>query len=228
MADMLRLASLTDGFVLDAVHVQPVEARRGGLVLIQEIFGVNDHIRDLARRFADDGYEVIAPSLFDRQQPGFTAGYDPEGVARGRALSEAAPWHEVQGDLAACAAALAPPVFALGFCWGGTAAWLAAARIPGLAAVSSFYGRRIPELIDEAPLSPIILHFGKTDASIPPQTVALIRERHPELAVHEYEAGHGFYSDRRADFSADAARLARLRTLALFHRHSGGRNDSAD
>jgi len=228
MEETLRLVSLTDGFVFDALHVRHAEARRGGLVLIQEIFGVNDNIRDITRRFAADGYEVIAPSLFDRRERGFVGGYDAEAVARGRALSEATPWHEVQGDLAACVEALAPPVFVLGYCWGGTAAWLAAARIKGIAAAASYYGRRIPELIDEAPRCPILLHFGKTDPSIPPETVALVRDRYPDLAVHEYAAGHGFESDRRADYNAEAANLSRLRTLALFHRNSGGRNDSPD
>ena len=225
MDDTLRLVSLTDGFVFDAFHVRPTEARRGGLVLIQEIFGVTDHIRDLARQFARDGYEVIAPALFDRKQRGFVAGYDAEGIARGRNYSEATPWHEVQGDLAACVEALAPPVFVTGFCWGGTAAWLAAARVPGIAAAACYYGRRIPELIDEAPACPTITHFGKSDPSIPPETVSLIRDRYPDLPVHEYEAGHGFASDRGQDHVEDAARLANLRTLQLFHRKAGLRSE---
>ncbi len=108
---------------------------------------------------------------------------------------------------------------------GGTAAWLAAARVPGVAAASCYYGRRIPELIDEAPLCPTIAHFGKTDPSIPLETVALIRERYPDLSVHEYEAGHGFASDRRSDYVEDAARLAILRTLQLFHRNAGLRSE---
>ena len=228
MEKTIRLASLEDGFLFDAFHVAPPEARRGGLILIQEIFGVTDHIRDLARRFAADGYEVIAPALFDRCERGFVSGYDADGVAKGRRYSEETLWSKVEGDLKACVEALAPPVFAVGFCWGGTAAWLAAARMPGLAAVSSFYGRRIPELIDEAPGCPILLHFGKSDASIPPETVALIRERHPDLSVHEYEAGHGFYSDRRSDHVADAARLSHLRTLQLFHRNAGGKVGEAE
>jgi carboxymethylenebutenolidase len=225
MEETLRLASLTDGFLFDAFHVRPTDARRGGLVLIQEIFGVTDHIRDLARRFAEDGYEVIAPALFDRRERGFEAGYDADGVARGRTCSEATPWHEVQGDIAACVEALAPPVFAVGFCWGGTAAWLAAARVAGVAAASCYYGRRIPELIDEAPACPTIAHFGKTDTSIPQETVAMIRERYPDLPVHEYEAGHGFASDRRSDYVEDAARLANLRTLQLFHCNAGLRSE---
>ena len=225
MEATVRLTSPVDGFSFEAFHVTPPEQRRGGLVLIHEIFGVTDHIRDLARGFAADGYEVLAPALFDRQVPGLAAGYDPEGIRIGRACSEAAPWDEVAQDLSACVAALAPPVFAVGYCWGGTAAWLAAARIGGVAAASAYYGRRIPELIDEAPRCPLICHFGRTDPTIPPETVAAIRDRYPDLPVHVYEAGHGFASDRRPDYVEDAARLARLRTLQLFHRNAGIRSD---
>jgi carboxymethylenebutenolidase len=113
-------------------------------VLIQEIFGVTDHIRELADGFAADGYETLAPSS-TIAEPGFEAGYDAErGKGAGRALSEAAPWDEVAADLQAAIAALAPPVFVVGYCWGGTAAWLAACRCEGVAAASAFYGRRIP------------------------------------------------------------------------------------
>lgn len=221
MEENIRLASHTDGFIFDVFHVTPPEARRGGLVLIQEIFGVTEHIRDLARSFAAEGYEVMAPALFDRRERGFEAGYDADGVAKGRRYSEETPWHEVQGDLAACVDALKAPVFVTGFCWGGTASWLAACRIDGVAAASCFYGRRIPELWDEAPRCPTILHFGRTDASIPLETVEEIRERFPDMPVHVYDAGHGFVSDRRPDYVEDAARLARLRTLQLFHRNAG-------
>ncbi len=228
MVAPLRLTSSADGFVFEAAHFQPKEARRGGLVLVQEIFGVTDHIQDLARTFAHDGYEVLAPSLYDRRAPRFQAGYDEDGIARGRSLSEATPWSEVESDLRACVAALTGPVFVVGYCWGGTAAWLAAARVPGVSAVSSYYGRRIPELISEPPKCPIILHFGRSDPTIPPETVAKIRERYPDLSVHEYDAGHGFASDRRKDFVEDAARLARLRTLQLFHRNAGLAGDGGD
>jgi len=227
MIDPIRLSSPADGFVFSAAHVRPKEARRGGLVLLQEIFGVTDHILDLAQAFAGDGYEVLAPSPFDRRAPGFQAGYDEDGISRGRALSEATPWPEVESDLRACVSALGGPVFVVGYCWGGTAAWLAAARVPGLSAVSAYYGRRIPELIDDAPQCPIILHFGRSNPTIPQQTVLEIRQRYPDLSVHEYDAGHGFASDRRKDFVEDAARLARLRTLQLFHRNAGHSGDGA-
>jgi carboxymethylenebutenolidase len=225
MADeAITLHSAVDGFAFAAWRRAPDDARRGGLIVIQEIFGVTDHIRETAAGFAAEGYETLCPSLFDRRSPGFAAAYDGPGIARARDLSEAAPWDEVAGDLAACAAALAPPVFAVGYCWGGTAAWLAACRVPGLAAASCYYGRRIPELIGETPACPVIAHFGRRDASIPPPVVEAIAEAHPDIPLYLYDAGHGFASDRRADYDPDSARLARLRTLQLFGR-SGGRGE---
>lgn len=218
----MELTSRRDGFRFGAHHVAPTDARRGGLVLIQEIFGVNAHIRALAAEWAEDGYEVIAPSLFDRGERGFEAGYDAEGIARGRALSEAATWDAVAGDLQACVEALTPPVFAVGYCWGGAAAWLAACRCEGLSAASAYYGRRIPELLVETPRAPVILHFGLRDASIPPATAESVRQAHPDLPVYVYDAGHGFASDRRADYDPDSAHLAKLRTLQLFHRSGAG------
>jgi carboxymethylenebutenolidase len=225
MGEPIRLTSGADGFAFGAYHAPHEDARRGGLVLIQEIFGVTDHIRDLADGYAADGYETIAPSLYDRRKPGFAASYDQADVAEGVRLSQETPWDEVAGDLAAVVAALKPPVFVAGYCWGGTATWLAACRVDGVAAASSFYGRRIPELLDETPKCPIILHFGRKDASIPMELVDRIREAHPDVPAYIYDAGHGFFSDRRADYDADSARLARLRTLQLFSQNGGGRSE---
>ena len=226
MGELVSLTSAKDGFAFGAYRARQEDARRGGLVLIQEIFGVTDHIRELADGFAADGYETIAPSLYDRQQRGFQADYGGDAVATARRFSEAAPWDEVGSDLTACVAALAPPVFVVGYCWGGAATWLAACRCEGLAAASSFYGRRIPELVTETPRCPIILHFGRRDPSIPPATVEAIAARYPEMPIYQYDAGHGFVSDRRADYSPDAAKLARLRTLQLFTLHGGGRGEN--
>jgi carboxymethylenebutenolidase len=222
MADeAVKLKSALDGFEFTAWRQGAEDARRGGLIVIQEIFGVTEHIRETAGAYAAEGYETLTPSLYDRRERGFAAGYDAAGVTRGRDLSEATPWDEVAGDLTACLAALAPPVFAVGYCWGGTAAWLAACRLEGLAAASCYYGRRIPEIIDEPLLCPVIAHFGRRDASIPPSVVEIIGEAHPDTPLYIYDAGHGFASDRRADYDADSARLARLRTLQLFARHGG-------
>ena len=226
MGGWITLTSRFDGFELGAWHETPPDARRGGLVLVQEIFGVTEHIRELAAGFAQDGYEVIAPSFYDRLAPGFAADYSPDAIQKGVRYSEATAWDQVAGDLQAAVDRLSPPVFVTGFCWGGTAAWLAACRCEGLSAAASFYGRRISELVAETPKVPIVLHFGKADASIPPQAIEAIRERHPDLAIYLYEAGHGFVSNRRADYHADSARLARLRTLAWFANHGGGRSEA--
>ena len=224
MGETISLTSRFDGFELDAYHAVPPDARRGGLVLVQEIFGVTDHIRELCDGFAADGYEVIAPSFFDRLEPGFQADYGPDAVAKGVWYSQETPWDQVTGDLQAAIDALKAPVFVTGFCWGGAAAWLAACRCTGVSAASGFYGRRIIELQGETPRVPIILHFGRSDASIPMERVEDIREAHPDVPVHVYDAGHAFMSDRRADYDADCARLARLRTLALFSNNGGGRS----
>lgn len=225
---IVGLVSQYDGKLVDAYHVAPTDARRGGLVLIQEIFGVTGHIRELADGFAADGYEVLAPSFYDRLEPGFAADYSPEAIAKGVEYSQATPWDQVAGDLQTAIDVLAEkgPVFVTGFCWGGAAAWLAACRCEGVTAASAFYGRRISELVDETPRCPVILHFGKSDASIPMDKVAEIEAKHPDAPVWLYDAGHGFVSDRRADYSPDAAALARLRTLQLFSRTAGGRGEA--
>ena len=224
MGETITLKSRFDGFELAAYHARPQDARRGGLLLIQEIFGVTDHIRELGDGFAEDGYEVIAPSFYDRLERGFAADYSQPAIQKGVQYSQATPWDQVAGDAQAAIDALEPPVFVTGFCWGGAATWLTACRCDGVSAAAGYYGRRISELNDETPKAPIVLHFGKTDASIPPERVDEIRERHPDVPIYLYDAGHGFVSDRRSDYDADSARLARLRTLAWFANHGGGRS----
>ena len=151
--DRTTLKSPLDGFEF-AARLAPGAwtPRRGGLIVIQEIFGVTDHIRETAASYAEEGYEVIAPSLYDRRAPGFEAAYAAEDVGRARALSEATPWDEVAADLAACVAALRAPVFAVGYCWGGAAAWemAAFAAWTGSPRPACYYGRRIPGIC-EAP-----------------------------------------------------------------------------
>jgi len=225
LGEEIRLESRFDGSALSAYRADAQDARRGGLVLIQEIFGVTRHIRALADGYAADGYETLAPSLFDRLEDRFEVGYDAASVEKARRFSEATPWDQVASDLEAAIVALAPPVFVVGYCWGGTAAWLAACRCPCVTAVSSFYGRRIPELLAEVPRCPIILHFGRRDASIPTEVVEAIGAACPDVPLHLYDAGHGFVSDRGPDYQPDAARLARLRTLQLFALNGGGRGE---
>ena len=225
MGEMIEIEG-AGGFKLAAYHARTQDARRGGLVLVQEIFGVTEHIRELADGFAEDGYEVIAPSLFDRIEPGYQAVYDnADDIQKGIRYSTATPWDQVQGDLQATIDLLKGRVFITGFCWGGAASWLAACRCSGLAGASCFYGRRILELNGETPKAPVILHYGKTDPTIPPDQVEAVRDAHPDVPIYLYDAGHGFLSDRRADYHPDSARLGRLRTLAHFAKSGGGRGD---
>ncbi len=225
MGETIAIRSPHDGFELSAYHAKPTDARRGGLLLIQEIFGVTDHIRELCDGYAADGYEVIAPAFYDRLEPGFEADYSDAAIQKGVKYSQATPWDQVAADAQAAIDILSPPAFVTGYCWGGAATWLVACRCEGVAAAAGFYGRRISELVDETPRCPTILHFGKTDASIPMEKVDEIREKHPDLPIYLYDAGHGFASDRRRDYHEDSARLARLRTLALFARNGGGRGE---
>jgi carboxymethylenebutenolidase len=226
MAEMIKLVG-ADGFAFDAYHARGDDARRGGLLLIQEIFGVTDHIRELCDGYAADGYEVIAPAFYDRLERGFACDYSEASIQKGVQYSTATPWDQVAGDAQAALGALEGPRFVTGYCWGGAATWLVACRCEGVAAAAAFYGRRISELVDETPRCPTILHFGKADASIPVEKVDAIREKHPDVPIYLYDAGHGFVSDRRRDYHEDSARLARLRTLALFARNGGGKGEGA-
>ena len=223
MGETVQLRSARDGFGFDAYRAVPTDARRGGLVICHAIWGVTPHLRDLADGFAEDGYETLAPSLFDRLGRGFAErDTDPALYARQNGFAEATRWGADVLDLVQAAIdALQPPVFLMGFCFGGTTAWLAASRCSGLSAVGSFYGGQIKDYLAEAPKVPTILHLGKTDELIPPADVERIRETHPDLPVYMYEAGHAFVAPN--GFHADSARLSRLRTLALFARNGGGR-----
>jgi carboxymethylenebutenolidase len=221
MSERVKIRSGFDGFEVPAYHFAPGNARRGGLIVVQEIFGANAHIRSVAARFAEEGYEVLAPAMFERVEPGFEAGYDARAVVQGRAFMAKTPWDQVQGDLQACIDALAGPVFIVGYCWGGAAAWLAACRCENVAAASCYYGRHITGLKDETPRCPTILHYGREDDSIPLSDVEAVAAAHPDLPIHLYDAGHGFNRDVGDHYNPDAAHLARLRTLQLFHRASG-------
>ena len=221
MSEVVTVRSGFDGFEVPAHHFAPGNARRGGLIVVQEIFGANDHIRRVAAQFAEEGYEVLAPAMFERVEPGFETGYDARAVVRGRAAVAKTSWDQVQGDLQACIDSLAGPVFIVGYCWGGAAAWLAACRCERLAAASCYYGRHIVGLKDDTPRCPTILHYGREDESIPLSDVEAVAAAHPDLPVHLYDAGHGFNRDVGDHYQADAAHLARLRTLQLFHRASG-------
>ena len=225
MGETVQLASARDGFQFAAYHAGVSDARRGGLVICHAIWGVTPHLRELADSYAELGYETLVPSLFDRFQSGFAErDTDPALITRQLAFGERTHWGgDVLDAVQAAIDTLQPPVFALGFCFGGTTAWLAAARCSGLAAVSSFYGGQIVGYLAETPKVPTILHLGKLDESIPPADVEAIREAHPELPVFMYQAGHAFVAPN--GYHADSARLSGLRTLALFARNGGGRSE---
>ncbi|HSG90802.1 MAG TPA: dienelactone hydrolase family protein [Pseudomonadales bacterium] len=225
---MGRHTTLTaaDGFELGAWRAEPAGAPRGGIVVIQEIFGVNAHIREVCDGFAEDGYLAIAPALFDRVEGGIELAYDEDGIARGADLARNRLDRErALQDLQAAVdeAATAGAVGVVGYCFGGLLAWLAACRLEGVAAAASYYGGGVSQFAELAPKCPVIFHFGARDAHIPMEQVEDIRTRHPELPVHVYDADHGFNCDHRASFDGAAAALARERTLAFFATHLVGR-----
>jgi len=225
MGERVRLTNASDGFVFEAYHAPTADARRGGLVVLSAIWGVTPHIRKLCDGYAEDGYEVLAPSLFDRFEPGFPdADVDPPALERRQGHVERMGRGEAAlGDVQAAVAALAAPVSVMGFCVGGTIAWLAACRLEGLSAVASFYGGDVARFRHEAPLCPTQLHLGRADPLIPPQDVEAIVEAQPELPVFLYDAGHAFVAP--SGYVEDAARLSHLRTLQLFHRASGAKGE---
>ena len=225
MGEMIHM-TMKDGAALSVYHAPAVGERRGGLVLIQEIFGVTDHIRDLCDEYAADGYEVLAPSLYDREHPGFEAEYTGEDFDRAIQLARTLhPFELSLDDAQVCIDALKDkgPVFITGYCYGGSVAWAMAGRSGDLAAASAYYGSLIPTMfIDQPPRCPTICHFGRFDHGIPMESVdALIARAHPLAQIFVYEADHGFNSDRRKDYHEESAELARERTLALF-RACGG------
>ena len=192
----------------------------GGLVVIQEIFGINSHIRSVADGFANDGYIVLAPALFNRVMPGIELGYTPEDVEKGREIRAKINHDDAVRDMAAAVTALeGPPIGVVGYCWGGSLAWNAATRLDGVSAAVGFYGGMIPNMVDEQPRHPVMLHFGETDQSIPMEGVEKIRAAHPDIPIHMYPAGHGFNCDQRGSYHAESAKLARERTLEFFAKH---------
>jgi carboxymethylenebutenolidase len=212
----------TDGFVLDAYRADPAGRPRGGLVVIQEIFGVNGHVRGVADGFAADGYAVIAPALFDRAEKGVELGYMPADMERGRELRADVGWDAPLLDIGAAIEALAGTgrIGAVGYCWGGSVAWLTATRLE-VAATVCYYGGQIADYRDEVASCPVMMHFGETDAGIPLANVEAVRAAQPGATIHLYPAGHGFNCDQRADHAPESAALARERTLAFFAEHVG-------
>ncbi len=212
-----------DGHTLTAWVAGPEHAKQA-LVLVQEIFGVNHHMRNLATMFAAQGYRVVVPALFDRTARGIELGYTQDDVARGRALRAAVPEAGTLADVAAAQAFL--PVGAnqgiVGYCWGGTVAWWGATRMTGFKAAVGYYGGGVATTKDAVPRCPVQLHFGDEDTSIPIKDVEAIQKAQPGVEIFVYEgAGHGFACDERASFVKPNAKVAEARTLAFLAKHLG-------
>jgi carboxymethylenebutenolidase len=201
----------------------PDGAPRGGIVVIQEIFGVTSHIRSVADRFAASGYAALAPALFDPVERDVELGYDAQGIARGRELVGAVGIDRALDAVAAAAAVLQGKglrTSAIGYCWGGSLAFLANTRL-GLPAVS-YYGARTMAFVNEPARAGLLFHFGERDGSIPPADIEATRRAQPDAEVHVWPAAHGFNCDQRADYDPDSARKALALTLQFLARELGG------
>jgi len=215
MGALIELTA-ADGHRLGAYRAGPENAR-AGLVVLQEIFGVNSHIRNVADRFAAAGYAVIAPALFDRAERGLELGYLPNDVQTGVAVRAKIALADTMLDITAAVAALGTAKTGIvGYCWGGSLAWIGATQTDLFDAASGWYGGMIVQTKDAKPNCPVQLHFGETDQSIPLSDVAEIRDAQPGVAVFTYPAGHGFGCEERASFSPECAGLAQTRTLEFF------------
>ena len=208
-----------DGHTLGAYRADPDGPPKGGIVVLQEIFGVNKHIREVADGFAADGYVAIAPALYDRSsKKGVQLGYEGDDIAIGRDLREEFSWDDTVLDVKAAVDVLKAEglkVGTTGYCWGGTISYLAGCRLDVQAAVV-YYGGQIVPYVDERENCPLLMHFGEHDAGIPLSDVDAIKAAHPDADVHIYDADHGFNCDHRGSYNEAAAKTARERTMALY------------
>jgi len=215
-----------DGFKFPAYVAEPSGKPKGAVVVVQEIFGVNSHIRSVADGYAADGYLAVAPATFHRVKQGVELGYSEDDMKAGFALKmavEALPAPGVLQDLQAAVdyAAKAGKVGIVGYCWGGLLTWRAACTLDGLSAAAPYYGGGMttPEEAARKPKVPVMAHFGDQDHWIPMDTVHAFEKAHPEVEVHVYAANHGFNCDQRGSYNAGAAQTARERTLYFFDKH---------
>lgn len=219
MAETITIQG-ADGFEFTAYHEPAFTPRKGGVIVLQEIFGIDRHVRADVERWAKMGYEAIAPALFDRHQRNFTAEHDDAGIQAGLAHARATPLPQALADIAACRDYLAPrgKVCVVGYCYGGSLAWLTAGKVEGIAAASSYYGSLVKANAAVRPLCPTIVHLGHTDPGIvAEEVVAVLAEQQPHVPVYVYEgAGHGFNNESPERYSAEAADQARQRTRHLF------------
>ncbi len=229
MSETVKLHA-ADGHALHAYVAEPKGAPKAAIVVVQEIFGVNHHIRAVTDRFAEEGYLAIAPALFDRYEPGFEVGYDPAGMQKAMAILTKM---NIEGAWADTLAAIEygrdeykTKVGVVGFCLGGSIAWAAAGRMPVSAAVG-YYGGYIAKFKDAELHAPVMLHFGAKDDHIPASDVEQIKAAHPEVRVFVYDgAGHGFNCDERGSYEPAAASQAWARTIAFLAEHLGGQADN--
>lgn len=217
MGEIIELTA-TDGKTIHGYRASPAGTPKGGIVVLQEIFGVNGHIRRVCDGYAAQGYLVVAPALFDRVEPGIELGYQQADVQRGLDIRGAVDLDHALADIAAAVtlASAAGKVGLVGYCWGGLLAWVAAARLSGIGAAIGYYGGRIAQHLGEMPNVPVMLHFGEQDHAIPLSEVEEIRRQHPDLPIYTYPAGHGFNCDERASYDRAAAALAFDRSLRFF------------
>ncbi|WBY00272.1 dienelactone hydrolase family protein [Ramlibacter tataouinensis] len=215
-----------DGFSFPAYVAQPNGRPKGGVVVLQEIFGVNSHIRSVADGYAAEGWLAVAPSTFHRIKPGVELGYGENDMSAGFALKtavEALPAPGVMPDIQAAIghAAQAGKVGIVGYCWGGLLSWRSACLLDGLSAAVTYYGGGMttPDEAARQPRVPVLSHFGEQDHWIPLEGVEAFRRAHPEVEVHVYKAKHGFNCDQRGSWNEPAAKLARERSLAFFGQH---------
>ena len=212
-----------DGFKLGAYRADPAGPAKGGVVVIQEIFGVNHHIRAVCDRVAAEGYAAVAPALFDRQQPNFECGYSPDEIANARKFVANPDWGAMMKDTQAAIDELKKggPVAIIGFCLGGSVAFIAAAKLNGLSAAIGYYGGQIAKNVDQKPKVPTQLHFGEKDASIPMSDVDAIKQkRGGDCQIYVYpDAQHGFNCDERGSYNEGAAKVAWRRSIAFLGEH---------
>ncbi|WP_050628717.1 dienelactone hydrolase family protein [Bradyrhizobium viridifuturi] len=212
----------SDGFELGAYRAEPTSAPKGAVVVIQEIFGVNHHIRSVCDRLAKEGYVAIAPSIFDRITPNFQSGYSPDEVAEARKFVANPDFPAMLRDSQAAIDAVKSvgPVGIIGFCLGGSIAYAAATKLSGLSAAIGYYGGAIIRFADDKPAVPTQLHFGEKDAGIPLSDVETIKSKRPEVEVFIYPgAQHGFHCDERASYDKASADIAWPRSMEFFGKH---------
>ena len=208
-----------DGFELSAYQAAPGGAPKGAVVVIQEIFGVNPHIREVVDGYAADGYFAIAPAIFDRVEPGIELGYDEEGMGAGIALAfEKLDMASTLADLQAAinVAGEKGKVGVVGYCFGGLLTWLSACELSGVTAASSYYGGGVAGEAGRSAKCPVIMHFGELDEHIPMSDVDNVKAAQPDVPVYVYDADHGFNCDHRGSYNEAAATLAKQRTLDFF------------